>query len=70
MIFQEPMTSLNPVYSCGEQIIETLVLHETLGRRAARARAIEMLRAGRHSRAPSSAWTSIRTRCRAACGSA
>src|SRR5437867_2118390 len=32
MIFQEPMTSLNPVYSCGEQIIETLVLHENLDR--------------------------------------
>src|SRR5437773_7736912 len=44
MIFQEPMTSLNPVYSGGEQIIETLVLHERLDRRAARARAIEMLK--------------------------
>src|SRR5207244_10983018 len=44
MIFQEPMTSLNPVYTCGEQIIETLVLHERLDRKAARARAIEMLR--------------------------
>jgi peptide/nickel transport system ATP-binding protein len=44
MIFQEPMTSLNPVFSCGEQIIETLVLHEHLDRRAARARAIEMLK--------------------------
>ena len=43
MIFQEPMTSLNPVYSCGEQIIETLVLHERIGRPAARRRAIEML---------------------------
>ena len=43
MIFQEPMTSLNPVYSCGEQIIETLVLHERVDRRVARARAIEML---------------------------
>jgi peptide/nickel transport system ATP-binding protein len=43
MIFQEPMTSLNPVYTCGEQIIETLVLHERLDRKAARARAIEML---------------------------
>ncbi|MFN7984685.1 MAG: ABC transporter ATP-binding protein [Vicinamibacterales bacterium] len=43
MIFQEPMTSLNPVYSCGEQIMETLMLHERLGRQAARARAIEML---------------------------
>ena len=43
MIFQEPMTSLNPVYSCGEQIIESLILHEHLSRRAARGRAIEML---------------------------
>jgi len=43
MIFQEPMTSLNPVYTCGEQIIETLVLHERISRQAARRRAIEML---------------------------
>jgi len=43
MIFQEPMTSLNPVYTCGEQIMEALVLHEKLDRRAARARTIEML---------------------------
>ena len=43
MIFQEPMTALTPVYTCGEQIIETLVLHERLDRRAARKRAIEML---------------------------
>jgi peptide/nickel transport system ATP-binding protein len=44
MIFQEPMTSLNPVYTCGEQIIETLLLHEGIDRREARNRAIEMLR--------------------------
>ncbi len=43
MIFQEPMTALNPVYTCGEQIIETLVLHEQIDRRSARARAIQML---------------------------
>ena len=43
MIFQEPMTALNPVYTCGEQIIETLVLHERIDRRSARKRAIEML---------------------------
>ncbi|MCM3878630.1 MAG: ABC transporter ATP-binding protein [Vicinamibacterales bacterium] len=43
MIFQEPMTALNPVYTCGEQIIETLVLHEHLTRRDAKTRAIEML---------------------------
>jgi len=43
MIFQEPMTSLNPVFTCGEQIIETLVLHEKISRHAARARAVDML---------------------------
>ncbi|HKY20941.1 MAG TPA: ABC transporter ATP-binding protein [Vicinamibacterales bacterium] len=43
MIFQEPMTALNPVYTCGEQIIETVVLHEHIDRRAGRKRAIEML---------------------------
>jgi len=44
MVFQEPMTSLNPVYTVGEQIAEVLRLHEGLGRRAAFDRAIEMLR--------------------------
>ena len=43
MIFQEPMTSLNPVFTCGEQIIEAVVLHDRVDRRAARTRAIEML---------------------------
>ncbi|HEX3952731.1 MAG TPA: ABC transporter ATP-binding protein [Stellaceae bacterium] len=44
MIFQEPMTSLNPVLSIGRQITETLTLHQGLDRKAALARAIEMLR--------------------------
>jgi oligopeptide/dipeptide ABC transporter ATP-binding protein len=43
MIFQEPMTSLNPVFTCGEQIIEAVVLHDKVDRKAARRRAIEML---------------------------
>src|SRR5204863_2218596 len=43
MIFQEPMTSLNPVYTCGDQIMESLIVHERMPRRAARARAIELL---------------------------
>ncbi len=44
MIFQEPMTSLNPVYTVGHQIIEAVRLHQKLDKNAARARAIEMLR--------------------------
>jgi peptide/nickel transport system ATP-binding protein len=44
MIFQEPMTSLNPVLTIGHQITETLTLHQGLSRHAARDRAIEMLK--------------------------
>ena len=44
MIFQEPMTSLNPSYSIGEQIVESLVEHRHLSRKDARRRAIELLR--------------------------
>jgi peptide/nickel transport system ATP-binding protein len=44
MIFQEPMTSLNPVYTVGEQIGETVRLHQGLDRKQARERAVEMLR--------------------------
>ena len=43
MIFQEPMTSLNPVATIGHQIAEVLRLHEKLSRKAARQRAIELL---------------------------
>ena len=43
MIFQEPMTSLNPVFTCGDQIVEALTLHMGMSRGAARKRAIEML---------------------------
>ena len=44
MIFQEPMTSLNPVFKIGEQIAETIRLHEGLSRRQALDKAVEMLR--------------------------
>src|SRR5260221_13635404 len=44
MIFQEPMTSLNPVLNIGRQIAETLTLHQGLDKKAALARAVDMLR--------------------------
>jgi oligopeptide/dipeptide ABC transporter ATP-binding protein len=44
MIFQEPMTSLNPVLTIGRQIAETLILHQGLSRSAAHEKAVEMLR--------------------------
>jgi oligopeptide/dipeptide ABC transporter ATP-binding protein len=43
MIFQEPMTSLNPIHTCGDQIMEPLILHKGLGKKEARARALELL---------------------------
>lgn len=43
MIFQEPMTSLNPVFTVGDQIMESLMLHEKLGKEAALEKAIELL---------------------------
>jgi oligopeptide/dipeptide ABC transporter ATP-binding protein len=44
MIFQDPMTSLNPIYRIGEQIIEAIQAHEKVDKRAARSRTIELLR--------------------------
>jgi oligopeptide/dipeptide ABC transporter ATP-binding protein len=44
MIFQEPMTSLNPVFTVGDQIMESLRLHQGLNKRDARDRAIDMLK--------------------------
>ncbi len=44
MIFQEPMTSLNPVLTIGNQISEALILHQDVSRKAAMERAVEMLR--------------------------
>jgi len=44
MIFQEPMTSLNPVYTVGDQIVEGIRLHRDISAAEARLRAIEMLR--------------------------
>ena len=45
MIFQEPMTSLNPVFKIGRQLEEAIILHLKLGKKEARVRAIDMLNA-------------------------
>src|SRR5438093_9180427 len=45
LIFQEPMTALNPVFTVGDQIAETLVVHGRAGRREARTRAVELMQA-------------------------
>jgi oligopeptide/dipeptide ABC transporter ATP-binding protein len=45
MIFQEPMTSLNPVYTIGNQIMEAIILHQRLNKKEARKKAIDMLHA-------------------------
>lgn len=44
MIFQEPMTSLNPVFTIGDQIMEAIILHQKLDKKEAREKAIDMLR--------------------------
>jgi peptide/nickel transport system ATP-binding protein len=44
MIFQEPMTALNPVITCGEQIIEAIMLHQQLSKEAATKEAISLFK--------------------------
>lgn len=44
MIFQEPMTSLNPIYTIGDQIVETITLHQGLNRKVSLDKVVEMLR--------------------------
>lgn len=43
IVFQEPLSSLNPVFTCGEQVREAIALHQNLGRRESKRKAIEML---------------------------
>lgn len=44
MIFQEPMTSLNPVFTVGKQIMESLIYHQNMTKEQAKARAVEMIK--------------------------
>ncbi len=68
MVFQEPMTSLNPVFTVGDQIAEVLQLHRGLSRRAARApRWTPCARCACRRR--NAGWAHTRTNCPAGCGS-
>ena len=69
MIFQEPALALDPVYTIGQQIAETVMRHEGKSQSEARARALEMLEVVRIPSAKRGS-TPIRMRCRAACASA
>ena len=42
MIFQEPMTSLNPVYTAGNQVVEAIMLHQKVSQREAEAKTVEL----------------------------
>jgi peptide/nickel transport system ATP-binding protein len=68
MIFQEPLLALDPVYTLGDQIEETIRRHEPVGRAEARARALALFERVRIPQ-PNRGWTPTRTRCRAACAS-
>ncbi|PCJ87493.1 MAG: ABC transporter ATP-binding protein [Flavobacteriales bacterium] len=44
MIFQEPMTSLNPVYTCGDQVMEAIMLHQKISKKEAKNKTIELFK--------------------------
>ena len=70
MIFQEPMTSLNPVYTVGDQIAEVIALHQKLSPQAGDGRRRRDAAPGATSPTRSGACTTIRTSSPAACASA
>ena len=70
MVFQEPMTSLNPVFTIGEQVMETIRAHERLSQRAVYAARAGDAGEGRHPLGRARAWPTIRTSFPAASASA
>ena len=70
MIFQEPMTSLNPVLTIGRQLTETLELHLKMDKQAATSARHRAARDGRHPGGQAARSTTTRTSSPAACASA
>ena len=70
MIFQEPMSSLNPVYTIGQQLCEVLHLHNRISRRRGDAAGRKAARGSADSRSRRRGCARIRTSCRAGSGSA
>ena len=68
MIFQEPMTSLNPVFTVGHQLMEVFRLHQGLDKKQAREKAVEALRMV-NVPMPRSGWTAIPISSPAVCAS-
>ena len=69
-IFQDPLTSLNPLYSVGRQLIETITTHLPVSRAEARERAIQLLQRHRHSGGGAAHRPLSRTSSAVACASA
>ena len=67
MIFQEPMTSLNPVFTVGRQIMESFIIHQKLNKKEARTKAIEMIRMVGVSPTRKKLWTNTRMNFPAVC---
>ena len=70
MIFQDPLSSLHPLYKIGWQIVEAIRAHERVSEKAARARALEALSGGRDPERRATGSRATRTSSRAGCGSA
>ena len=68
MVFQEPMTSLNPVLTIGRQLTETLELHQGMSKQQARTRAAELLQTV-GIRTPEPGWLTTHTSSAAVCDS-